>query len=172
MEISNQDYKEMNDNSNSYYRERINHASNRAYEYGVLVVKNAFLVSGGGIFLTPALIQLVDSPNLILAAYAGALFAGALLLALIANYMIHISWLLHESVWDNCWLQNQIQLRKIARRELEGDIKENEELKETIVRQIKWIKRTFYLVHFSSLLFVLLFIAACAQLYRAIGIVN
>lgn len=170
MEFTNQEYSEMIDRSDTYFEERIQDASKRAYEYGVLVVKNAFLVSGGGLFLTPAIIQLAKEPDLEKAALAGGLFAGAVLLALFSNYFIHINWMLHEKVWRYYRSKDQIEIRKLAEREFKGDVEDQKKLEIEILNNSKWINRTFYLPHICAFSFIAFFISACFALYQALGI--
>ncbi|MCF6315743.1 MAG: hypothetical protein L3J30_05535 [Marinosulfonomonas sp.] len=170
MEFTSQEYREMSDRSDSYFEERIQDASKRAYEYGVLVVKNAFLVSGGGLFITPAIVQLAKEPDLEKAALAGGLFAGAVLFALFANYFIHINWMLHEQVWRHYRTKDQIDIRKLAKRAFNDDPEDQKTLEVKISKNIKWINRTFYIPHIFAFSFVVVFIFACFSLYQALGI--
>ncbi len=170
--MEDQKYKRLSEESDAYFEARISQVSTRAYEYGVLVVKNAFLVSGGGLFLTPAIVQITDSPDVKLAAYAGMLFATSVIIALIGNYVIHINWMLHEHMWMNHHHRDQILIRRITENQLETDEADLANLDKKIKKTNKWISRTFVFPHILTFLFLAAFIAGCVQLYRGLGIVT
>ncbi|WP_108815835.1 hypothetical protein [Loktanella sp. Alg231-35] len=146
-------------------------ASTRAYEYGLLVAKNAFLVAGGGLFFIPAMVGLSADVEIAAAYDAGLFFAGAVLLALVGNYLIHINWMLHELAWDQIYEIERINIRSSHKREFLDDPSDLLKLKASNTRVNKWMGWTFWLPHLIVLLFLICLIAGATNLYSAFNII-
>lgn len=84
--------------NNEIHGEYLRIYSQRAYEYGVLAVKNFMLISGGALIALPALAKMVPDYDQSVTVLAGACFAGSLLISLVCSYVIHLNWaLLYDS---------------------------------------------------------------------------
>lgn len=142
-------------------------ASDRAYEYGVLVVKNAMLVSGGGLFFIPTMVGLSAAISLDWAFLSGMLFGLCVLLTLVANYFIHWNWMLLERSWDDIYGIEQIEIRASFGREFTTDKDELAKLKKSLTEREKWISGLFYGPHVIAVLFVIMFGIAAYCLYEA-----
>jgi hypothetical protein len=145
-------------------------ASTRAYEYGLLVVKNAFLVSGGGLFFIPAMVGLSADIEVDLAFSAGLWFALAVFLALLANYIIHINWSLNEQAWGQIYEIELIDIRQAFNRSFQGDAEDKKRAVLENKATGKWIQRTFWLPHIIAFIFLLCLGVAALNLYWAFNI--
>jgi hypothetical protein len=144
-------------------------ASDRSYEYGLLVVKNAMLVSGGGLFFIPTIVGLSSELDIewSWAFSSGMLFGACVLMTLIASYMIHVNWLLNGAAWEDIYEIEKIGIRKAFGTAFEHDESELVRLKSQKAKRDIWINRFFYSPHLIAFLFVLLFGAAAWCLYEA-----
>lgn len=145
-------------------------ASSRAYEYGLLVVKNSFMVAGGGLFFIPAMVGLSADVNLTFAFASGFWFALGVLLALIGNYVIHINWMLHEKVWSQIYQIERIQIRDAFDRGFLDDADDMAKLEASSKRAGFWIDVTFWLPHALVAIYLFALIMAALNLYWAFGI--
>lgn len=146
-------------------------ASDRAYEYGILVVKNAFLVSGGGLFFVPTMVGLSAKVEISHAFISGMFFAMSVLLALIANYLIHLNWMMVESSWNSIYEIEKIHIRKAYERSYKSDAEKLEELEKTLAITNRRTNYLFWMPHISVAVFVVLLLVACYYLYLAFGVV-
>ncbi len=146
-------------------------ASGRAYDYGILVVKNAFLVSGGGLFFVPTMVGLSASVDLSNAFVAGVLFGAGVLLALLGNYVIHINWTLHEVAWDSIYEIERIQIRQAYQRPYPSDEADLVSANATHARVGWWINVTFWIPHVLAVAFLGCLIVAAYFLYLSFGVV-
>lgn len=142
-------------------------ASDRAYEYGVLVVKNAMLVSGGGLFFIPTMVGLSAEISIHWAFTSGMLFGACVLLTLVANYLIHWNWLLLEQSWEQIFEIEKISARKVFERPYPSDEEELSRLEYKLKKTGRNITRLFYGPHILAAVFVLLFGYAAFCLYQA-----
>jgi hypothetical protein len=147
-------------------------ASSRAYEYGILVVKNAFLVSGGGLFFIPAMVGLSASVDLSKAFIAGVLFGLGVLLALLGNYVIHINWTLHGAIWEKFFEIERIQIRKAYKVAFSTDEADLVSAKASHARLGWWITITFWIPHVLAAAYVASLIAAAYFLYLSFGVLQ
>ncbi|WP_162894044.1 hypothetical protein [Phaeobacter sp. LSS9] len=146
-------------------------ASQRAYEYGNLVVKNAFWVAGGGVFFIPTMVGLSKTVDLEFAFYSGLLFGAAVLLALLANYIIHINWSLHESAWEKFYDIERIDIRLAFRVSHQRDAKDRETAEKAHANTNRWINRTFWAPHVLAFLYLVVLFGGVFFLYKSFGIV-
>ncbi|MDN5788140.1 hypothetical protein [Pseudorhodobacter sp.] len=146
-------------------------AGQHAYDYGVLVVKNAFLVSGGGLFFVPTMVAMSPQINLGYAFVAGTLFGAGVILALLANYFIHINWLLNEAVWDDIYNIEKIDIRAAYNVGFSNDGGEREKSVLSHKKKCRWINLTFWVPHALAIIFVVVLVCASFNLYEAFGLV-
>lgn len=146
-------------------------AGERAYEYGILVVKNAFLISGGGLFFIPTMVGLSAKVDLSYALISGICFAASILMAMLGNYIIHINWSLHADVWDDIYEIERVDIRKAYQCSYATDESDRALAKDRMDGKNKWINRTFWLPHFLALLFLVSLFIACYNLFSAFGVV-
>lgn len=142
-------------------------ASDRAYEYGVMVVKNAMLVSGGGLFFIPTMAGLSANISIEWAFYSGMFYGLCVLLTLIANYLIHLNWLFLESSWEEIYEIEKIQLRMAYSRAFSTDEKMLEDRSSSLKKINKRVMILFYAPHVCAGIFVLIFGLASFCLYEA-----
>jgi len=151
-----------------YFESQISDREDKAFEYGTIVVRNAVLVSGGGLLAVPTIVSLasdvdVDVAN---ASLAGVMFACALLVALFGAYVIHINWTLHSAAWHKHWEDRQNLLKNIY---LDSVMKD-----ELIVDVSKHFKKrislTFYIPHILAIVFLVLIILGFYCLYSSLGV--
>ncbi|MGJ8625473.1 MAG: hypothetical protein ACSHXB_00825 [Sulfitobacter sp.] len=142
-------------------------SSDRAYEYGVLVVKNAMLVSGGGLFFIPTMASLSKNISLEWAFASGMLFGACVLLTLIANYLIHLNWLFLEGSWEEIYEIEKIQARLAYSRPFQSDEQNLILRKEKLATANRRITLSFYGPHLIALVFVIAFGFAAFCLYEA-----
>ncbi|GAB4383566.1 hypothetical protein [Albidovulum sp.] len=147
-------------------------ASSRAYDYGILVVKNAFLVSGGGLFFIPAMVGLSADVDLSRALFAGVFFGLGVLLALLGNYAIHINWTLHDAAWDRIHEIERIQIRQAYKRAFPTDDADLAAAKASHAKVSWWITFTFWIPHVLAIAFVISLIAAAYFLYLSFGVLQ
>lgn len=142
-------------------------ASDRSYEYGVLVVKNALVVSGGGLFFLPAMVGLAAEINIEYAVHSGLFFGICVLLTLVANYLIHLNWMMLEQSLEHIYEIERILIRKSHSVAYATD--ENSLLKaqNSLDRTSWWVPVLFYIPHLLAALFVISFAAAAFNLYNA-----
>ncbi|WP_417727553.1 hypothetical protein [Roseovarius sp.] len=156
------------DKEQAYYDNLVADTQNKAFDYGILVVKNAILVAGGGLLAIPAIVGLSkDVPiDRAQAAVAGIYFVSALLIAIFATYIIHLNWTLHSAAWEKHWENRAEVLRKlhienVSPKELE------------LGRQEPFKKRiavSFYLPHFMAVIYLILIGLGFLKLYSALGV--
>lgn len=166
------DYKDALEEAKWNYSTHGLSAANRAYDYGILVVKNAFLVSGGGLFFIPAMVGMSAEVDLSRAFIAGLFFGMGVLLALITNYVIHINWSLNEAAWDEVYSIERIQIRIAYERELSTDKEDLAHAKTSHERLNWWISFTFWIPHILAILFIIFLIAAAYYLYLSFGVIQ
>ena len=145
-------------------------ASDRAYEYGVLVVKNALLISGGGLFFIPAMAGLNKSMEVANALLSGALFGSCVILVLFANYLIHWNWMLVEEAWVKIYEIEKVDIRKAYGVGWSGDAVFKEKTQLELDKTNRKVTALFYAPHFLAIAFVILFSAASYHLYTAFRI--
>jgi len=143
----------------------------RAYEYGTLVVKNAFLVAGGGLLFIPTMVGLSASVNLRDAVVAGLCFGVAVLLSLLANYIIHLNWLLHEGAWDKTYKIERLYIREAFGLSFENDRNSLREAQKSLSRYGRGIAVTFWIPHIPALLYIIFLCVAVHFLYLSFGVV-
>ena len=97
--------------NNEIHGEYLRTYAQRAYEYGVLAVKNFMLISGGALVVLPALAKMVPDFDQSVAVMAGACFAGSLLTSLVCTYVIHLNWLL---LYDSQELASERDMASIS----------------------------------------------------------
>jgi hypothetical protein len=78
--------------NDDFHGEYLRSYSARAYEYGVLSVKQLTLISGGGLLAIPAIAAMAPDLSRAVAANIGLCFVCALLLSMICTYLIHLNW--------------------------------------------------------------------------------
>ena len=162
-------FKELMEQSDSYFDKRIESVSRRAYEYGILAIKNCLFVSGGGLLATPAIVKLSSSPDLKLATLAGLAFGIAVIVTIFVNYLAHINWTLHEQVWEKHKELDSANIRKLTNSTFEKDAQLIARLPIEIKRINKRINCTFYLPHFCALVLFVCFVSGTLLLYFAVG---
>lgn len=145
-------------------------ASERAYEYGLLVVKNALLVSGGGLFFVPTMTTLSEKVEINYAIYSGVCFAACVLITLLANYFIHINWLLHEQAWEKIFEIEKRSIRLAFECNLQNDAVDQPIDERKLKRTGCWINLTFWIPHILSVLFLIGMSFGAYYLYLAFGI--
>jgi len=143
----------------------------RGYEYGTLVIKNAFLVAGGGLLFVPTMVGISDKIDLSLAAIAGGLFDFAVMLSLVSNYLIHVNWMRLEEAWEAVYEIEKTQTRQAFGRGFENDAIELEECKKTLKRSGIWVKWTFWTPHILGLIYLFALCLATYFLYRSLDLV-
>jgi len=168
--VNDEDYKAALESARWRYSTHGLNASTRAYEYGLLVVKNAFLVAGGGLFFIPAMVGLSAELQLSYAFYAGMWFAAAVLLALLANYIIHLNWLFIEAAWEHVYEIEKIDVRSAYGRAFRNDVAERARLHDENVKTGKRIAKTFWAPHIIAALFLICIVVAAVNLYWAFNI--
>lgn len=142
----------------------------RGYEYGVLAIKNCFLVAGGGLFFVPTMVGLSENVDLGYAIYAGVAFANAVLFSLLINYVAHWNWMLHEQVWILRFDLERIQVRLSYGRAYSADPKDSVKLEADVLNTNNWINRTFLLPHIFAVIVVVSLGFGAMYLYSAFGI--
>ena len=162
-------YRKEYETAQKYYETHIADKENKAFEYGTLVVKNAILVSGGGLLAIPAIAGLstdlpVDTAE---AATAGFSFACALVLAIAGAYVIHINWTLNAAAWEKYWDDRREYLHKFYE-----DGTDPEQLGK--IPQVVYFKRailaTFWLPHLLAAFYLILLGYGFLRLYSALGV--
>ena len=142
----------------------------RSYGYGILSVKSASWMAGGGLFITPAIVQLTSNPDLGKAGSGGLLFAGALFGVLLVSFLTHINWAMHEGAWRHDHVVAQTRLRMETDWACPNDTDELEAAQRKFKRDKIWANISFYVSYIFVLLFFFLFMFACLTLYQALGI--
>ncbi len=154
--------------SQSFYLKQISDRESKAFEYGLIVVKNATLTSGGALLSIPAIVALsVDLEiNMLAASTAGVLFAVSLILALLGTYIVHINWTLHVEAWENMWREKADILKSLHldRKPLSED--------ELVPKShySKSIKLTFWLPHVIAVSYLICLVLGFVNLYKSLGI--
>jgi len=150
-------------------REEITTASQRAYDYGVLAVKNVLLVSSGALLAIPAISGLSDRLEPAMAASAGLNFAIAIGLSVLCIYIIHVNWMsnFHLALWSK-----QKMIKQVWENYLPDSIWENES-ESLLNRKEKFHQRliliTFFLPHLFGLGAFVFFAFGCLKLYQSVG---
>ena len=150
-----------------YFRGEISEKSKRAFEYGQTALRNAVLISGGGLISIPTLVGLVPelSINLDYASLAGAAFALSLICALMIAYCAHINWTLHEMAWERYWSDRQDWLVAVFLEEQEQfDGKYDKVYYQTSI----WL--TFWIPHILAVICFIALSMAFFLLYRALDV--
>jgi hypothetical protein len=145
-------------------------AAEKSYQYGILVLKNAFLVAGGGLFFIPTMAGLSAELDLEYAFIAGIFFGIAVLIALIANYAIHLNWMKLERLWEVIYEMEKIDIRAAYQRPFRNDTDDRAELEQEQSTGSKWVTYTFWIPHISIVLYLGSIIFGAANLYWAFGI--
>ena len=164
-----QQYISMHERERNQYFADILDREQKAYDYGVLVVKNATLIAGGGLLSIPAIIGLAGSVSIDPdEAVAAALwFSGALLSTILAAYLIHINWLLHASAHQKWWSDRQDYLAAVY---LEPDNKGNRKPFKHQDYHKFGIGVTFWIPHALAGFYVFAVILGFHNLYQAFGL--
>ena len=156
--------------SRNYFRDRIDRYADKAFEYGVLTAKNALVVAAGGLVAVPTLTGPSEQISVSHAVTGGLFFACAVLLALVASYVIHINWSYHEQVWQAHFILHEVQLRVIAKLAQSDDDDEKAMAQRRVRRGTRVIWITFWAPH----MIMALYLASCGyawlNLYWAMGI--
>ncbi|WP_111732693.1 hypothetical protein [Roseovarius amoyensis] len=165
------DYKtfaEEYEKSQAFFQSQIANYENKAFEYGVIVVRNAVLISGGGLLAIPTIVGLASEVpvNMVDAIAAGIAFSFALILSILGAYIVHINWMLHAEAWRKHW---GIQAEFLRKWYLE-DVPEEDlqiEQKQYFSGSV-WM--TFILPHVMAILFLLSVAYGFCKLYSALGV--
>jgi hypothetical protein len=160
-----QSYKNAYDDAARLFLAQISDRETKAFEYGVIVVRNAVLVSGGGLLAIPTIIGLSnDLPvDRQIASLAGLYFAMALFLCIATAYIIHINWTLHVAAWERDWADRQILLKKVYLDKTPIEKLPTEPAK----HYSRAIKFTFCLPHICALAYLVLIARGFFLLYKA-----
>lgn len=99
----------------NFFEKRISDTQAKAYDYGILVVRNSVLISGGGLLAIPAIVGLSENIKINVGEIiiAGFSFAGGVFLSLVASYLIHSNWNLHAQAWKKHWDDRRELLEKV-----------------------------------------------------------
>lgn len=144
--------------------------SNRAFDYGVMAVKNVLFVSGGALLAIPAVVGLTDAFETRLAALAGLSFGVSVALSVLCIYIIHINWLSHYHV---AFWEKQLAIKRVWEAHLP---KQNwtglseDDLKRRIKRNTSMIGWTFVLPHVFGLFAFVSFAYGAFRLYQSVGL--
>ncbi|WP_224823376.1 hypothetical protein [Cognatishimia sp. MH4019] len=144
--------------------------SERAYEYGTLVIKNAFLVSGGGLFFIPAMLGMSSELNVEYAFLSGIFFFGSVVLALVSNFLIYINFSLLERSGEAVFDLEKIYLRRNLSREFETDKADEAELIRKYNSSDAWIFLSYWLPIIFAFLFLASLFFGAYFLYLAFGL--
>ena len=75
-----------------YYRVSIDGYRSSAFEYGILIVKNLFILNGGALVALPALASLDNFESFGSFYLCAALYVAGILLVMAASFVIHLNW--------------------------------------------------------------------------------
>ena len=150
-------------------REWINVTSQRAYDYGVLAIKNVLFVSGGALLAIPAIAGLSNKLDPTMAAGAGLLFAVAVGLSVLSIYVIHINWMshFHLSLWNRQKQTKQAWDAYLPEYGWAGECDAVLQRKEKFHTRL--INVTFFMPHVLGLAAFVFFALGCLKLYQSVG---
>ncbi|MCZ7675955.1 MAG: hypothetical protein M5U35_08925 [Roseovarius sp.] len=161
-------YRTEYEKAQAYFQAQITNYENKAFEYGTIVVRNAVLISGGGLLAIPTIVGLgsevaINTSDAVAASLA---FAFALLLSIVGAYVIHINWTFNVDAWRKHWEDRHEFLRKAyledaSEEELRVDQKEHYK---------RAIRVTFWLPHCIAILYLLTVGYGFSNLYSAFGV--
>ena len=162
-------YGEQFDKAEPYFQHHISGCENKAFEYGIIVVKNAILIAGGGLLAIPAIlglsgVQKIDQAD---ASIAGLSFASALIVAILGAYIVHINWTLHSAAWEKFWEERRQFFRDVY---LEGKDWDAALEVEQASHFKKSINVTFWVPHLFALIYLVLVGYGFYRFYLAFGV--
>ena len=156
---------------NEEHQEYINTYSARAYEYGVMALKNFTLVSGGGLLAIPAISAMAPDLAAKTAALSGFYFATSLVCCLLATYATHWNWMLNYHYREVIRQKDYNFTRDAFLPTLrEEDWQDPLDIK--IAKLFRKIKITFYMPHLLGLVGFVAFARACWVLYFGLKIIG
>ena len=163
-------YVEQFEESRLRFRADITNAEQKAFDYGVLVVKNSILISGAGLLSIPAIVGLSTDLNVDLsnAIYAAACFSAALLLSIVGAYVIHLNWMFHAAAHQKWWEERQRFLLN------DHFPKDGSQHANSAVHSNPYKRRiyvTFWLPHLLVILFLGSLLGAFFFLYASFGVI-
>ena len=146
--------------------------SARAYEYGVLSVKNFMLISGGALVALPALAQVTDSSEPRSTIIAGFLFAFSLIMSLICTYVIHLNWVFHQKYKELIVQRDNQLIMKHYLPDHTFDEVPGEALNKLLKAKISQIWWTWIIPHILGAVGLAAFLSGCWFFYSGLGLLE
>lgn len=165
------EYRQAYDRQRDEFGRYIESNQSRAFEYGVIVIKNAVLISGGGLLATPTILTVADSVRVDseAAIVASLFFTASLLLSIIGCYLVHLNWTLHTSYWTELWNKRADMIHDHFFGESGFEAIASRKDPERLQR---WIGTTFWASHALALVYLILIGLGFYFLYSALGVLG
>jgi hypothetical protein len=157
------------ESSQRYYEREINDRESKAFEYGLLVVKNGTLIAGGALLSIPTIVALAPDFDVDIetARLAGMLLGASLLVTILGAYVIHINWMLHAVAYEE---YRDRDFKFLHRLHIEDDTEVQPD--RSPVSVVKWIWVTFWIPHLCAISYVVLLSSGLWHLYQAFGVAS
>jgi hypothetical protein len=158
--------------NDDFHGEYLRSYSARAYEYGVLSVKQLTLISGGGLLAIPATAAMAPELSRSVAANIGLCFVGALLFSMICTYLIHLNWSKHYDLRELYREKDNNRLISSYLPSLKEKGEDEDEFKANIAKGERFAWWTWILPHALGIIGFILFLLGCWFLYDGLNLVG